>query len=110
VSKDCKENRALLALLGVTELMVATALLAWAGVLVTLALLVHAVRLAHRGLPEPLAPLVRRVPRGHKVQRGSRAHRGQWVRREMPEFQGHPAKLEWPEWQGPPAGRGSTSK
>ena len=81
MSQDCKDlrdqqdNRALLALLGATELMVGMVLMAWAALLVVSALLVAAVSRAHKGLSDPQAPLVRRVPPGYRAQPGSRAHR-----------------------------------
>jgi hypothetical protein len=121
VSKDHKENRGLLALLGVTELMAGMVLLAWAGMLVLLALLVSAVQLAHRGLPDPKAPLVRRVPAGHRVRRGSRAHRVPsvpWVRpdrlaprarKDPPDQLGWMEFPEWKDYQARRAGQGSTS-
>ena len=80
MSKANKDNRAHLALLAATEMMALMAMMVGAVALVLLALLVHVVSLAHRGLPDPRAPLVRKVPPGHKVQPGSREHREQLVR------------------------------
>jgi hypothetical protein len=80
VNQDCKDHpgpqdsRVLLVLLGVTELMAAMVLMAWAALLVLSGLLVAAVTRAHKGLPDPQAPLVRRGPPGYQVRRGSRAH------------------------------------
>lgn len=106
MSEDYRENRVLPVLLGVTELMVAVVLLAWAAFLVLLALLVSAVTLGHRASPDRRVPLVRRAPPGYQAQRGSRAHRVRsepWV---------HPGWRDFPEWKeprDPPAGRGTTS-
>ena len=105
VSQDCKERKAPLVLLGVTELMAVLVLMAWTGVVVLLGLMVHAVQRAHRGLPGRRGPLVRRVPPGYRVRPGSRAHRGR--------AQGRPVQwdlLEWKDHQVPPADRGTTSK
>lgn len=73
--QEAPDRRALLALLGVMELMVGMVLMAWAVLLVLSALLVAAVSRAHRGLTETKAPPVRRVPPGYQVRPGSRAHR-----------------------------------
>lgn len=75
------DRQALLALLGVMELMVGMVLMLWAVLLVLSALLVAAVSKAHQGLTERQAPPVRRVPPGYRAQRGSRVHRVPMERR-----------------------------
>ena len=58
-------------LLGAAELMASMVLMVWMVLTVLTALLVHAVLRVSR---DQSVPWVRKVPPGHRVQRGSRAH------------------------------------
>jgi hypothetical protein len=104
VSEDCRVRQVRRVRTGTMALM------GWTAVLVLLGLLVQAVRLAHRGLPDPKAPLVRRVPREYRGYLGSRGHRDHLVQPATQEFRAPWALRDHPGYRDRRAGRGTTSK